>query len=128
MTRSAPRRINIWLGTIAGVVLGLLIPAVTRRPVREVLGDVRRHSVLTLEATERLDTGALLYLRDEVRDAVPPLQRFEHVLDFVHPLKIKSLERRKRKVVCHVVKPGPILAAFDPFRKGHAEPPVEHIG
>jgi NhaA family Na+:H+ antiporter len=69
-------------GTLAGVVLGLLIPAVSRRPVREVLGAVRRHSGLTLEGGERLDTGDLLYLRDEVRDAVPPLQRFEHVL---HP-------------------------------------------
>ena len=69
-------------GTMAGVVLGLLVPAVTRRPVREVLGAVRRHSVLTLEAGERLDTGDLLYLRDEVREALPPLQRFEHVL---HP-------------------------------------------
>jgi len=69
-------------GTLAGVVLGLLIPAVARRPVREVLGAVRRHSGLTLEGNERLDTGDLLYLRDEVRDAVPPLQRFEHAL---HP-------------------------------------------
>ena len=38
--------------------------------------------MLTLEVSERLDTSDLLYLRDEVRDAVPPLQRFEHVL---HP-------------------------------------------
>jgi NhaA family Na+:H+ antiporter len=69
-------------GTLAGVLLGLLVPAVTRRPVREVLGEVRKHSVLTLEMSETLNTGDLLYLRDEVRDAVPPLQRFEHVL---HP-------------------------------------------
>ena len=69
-------------GTIAGVVLGLLIPAVTRRPVREVLGEVRRHSALTLEEKEPLDTSELLHLRDEVREALPPLQRFEHVL---HP-------------------------------------------
>ena len=69
-------------GTMAGVVLGLLIPAVTRRPVPEVLAEVRRHSALTLEASGRLDTSELLYIRDEVRDAVPPLQRFEHVL---HP-------------------------------------------
>ena len=69
-------------GTMAGVLLGLLVPAVTRRPVREVLGEVRKHSVLTLEANDSLDTSALLYLRDEVRDAVPPLQRFENAL---HP-------------------------------------------
>ena len=69
-------------GTMAGVVLGLLIPAVTRRPVREVLGQLRSHSVVTLEGSEQLDTSDLLYVRDEVRDAVPPLQRFEHVL---HP-------------------------------------------
>jgi NhaA family Na+:H+ antiporter len=69
-------------GTLAGVLLGLLIPAVTRRPVREVLGEVREHSALTLEMSERLDTSDLLYLRDQVREAVPPLQRFEHAL---HP-------------------------------------------
>jgi NhaA family Na+:H+ antiporter len=69
-------------GTLAGVLLGLVVPAVTRRPVSEVLAAVRSHSVLTLEAGERLDTGDLLYVRDEVRDAVPPLQRFEHAL---HP-------------------------------------------
>ena len=69
-------------GTIAGVLLGLLIPAVTRRPVREVLGELRQHSRRTLEVSERLDTSDLLYVRDGVREAVPPLQRFEHVL---HP-------------------------------------------
>jgi len=69
-------------GTLAGVLLGLLVPAVTRRPVREVLAGLRQHSVLTLEVSERLDTSDLLYIRDEVRDAVPPLQRFEHAL---HP-------------------------------------------
>jgi NhaA family Na+:H+ antiporter len=69
-------------GTMAGVVLGLLIPAVTRRPVREVLGDVRKYSARACEGRERLDTSELLHLRDEVREAVPPLQRFEHVL---HP-------------------------------------------
>jgi NhaA family Na+:H+ antiporter len=69
-------------GTLAGVVLGLLVPAVTRRPVREVMSEVRKHSVQTLEGNERLDTSALVHLRDEVREAVPPLQRFEHVL---HP-------------------------------------------
>ncbi len=69
-------------GTLAGVLLGLLVPAVTRRPVREVLAGLRQHSRLTLEVSERLDTSDLLYVRDEVREAVPPLQRFEHAL---HP-------------------------------------------
>jgi NhaA family Na+:H+ antiporter len=46
------------------------------------MSEVRRHSGLTLEGNERLDTSALVHLRDEVREAVPPLQRFEHVL---HP-------------------------------------------
>ncbi|RPH69568.1 MAG: Na+/H+ antiporter NhaA [Myxococcaceae bacterium] len=69
-------------GTLAGVILGLLIPAVSRRPARQVLREVRRHSELTLEVSETLDTSDLLYLRDEVREAVPPLQRFEHAL---HP-------------------------------------------
>jgi NhaA family Na+:H+ antiporter len=69
-------------GTIAGVLLGLLVPAVTRRPVREVLGELREHSRRTLEVSERLDTGDLLHVRDGLREAVPPLQRFEHAL---HP-------------------------------------------
>jgi NhaA family Na+:H+ antiporter len=82
--------VGIWIalhhagihGTLAGVILGLLIPAASRRPARQVLRDVRRHSELTLEVSETLDTSDLLYLRDEVREAVPPLQRFEHAL---HP-------------------------------------------
>ena len=70
-------------GTLAGVILGLLIPAASRRPARQVLREVRAHSELTLEVSEALDTSDLLYLRDEVREAVPPpLQRFEHAL---HP-------------------------------------------
>ncbi len=69
-------------GTLAGVLLGLLVPAVTRRPVREVLAGLREHSLRTLEVSERLDTSDLLYVSDEVREAVPPLQRFEHAL---HP-------------------------------------------
>jgi NhaA family Na+:H+ antiporter len=69
-------------GTIAGVLLGLLVPAVTRRPVREVLGELREHSRRTLELSERLDTGDLLHVRDGLREALPPLQRFEHAL---HP-------------------------------------------
>jgi len=69
-------------GTLAGVLLGLLVPAVTRRPVREVLAALRSHSMKTLEGEERLDSGELLHVCDEVRAAVPPLQRFEHAL---HP-------------------------------------------
>jgi NhaA family Na+:H+ antiporter len=69
-------------GTMAGVVLGLLIPAVTRRPVGEVLGAARRYSAEALETRKRLDTSDLLHLRDELKEAVPPLQRFEHML---HP-------------------------------------------
>ena len=69
-------------GTMAGVILGLLIPAVTRRPVREVLAEVRSHSARTLEVSETLDTNDLLHVRDGVGDAIPPLQRFEHAL---HP-------------------------------------------
>jgi NhaA family Na+:H+ antiporter len=69
-------------GTMAGVILGLLIPATSRRQARQVLSQVRRHAELTLEVREALDTSNLLYLLDEVREAVPPLQRFEHAL---HP-------------------------------------------
>jgi len=69
-------------GTIAGVLLGLLVPAVTRRPVREVLGELREYSRRTLDVNQRLDTSDLLHVRDGVREAVPPLQRFEHAL---HP-------------------------------------------
>ncbi|HVP61586.1 MAG TPA: Na+/H+ antiporter NhaA [Myxococcaceae bacterium] len=69
-------------GTLAGVLLGLLVPARTRRPVREVLGELGKHSGLTVEVSEALDTSDLLSIGDEVREAVPPLQRFEHAL---HP-------------------------------------------
>jgi len=69
-------------GTMAGVLLGLLVPAVTRRPERDVLGEVRRYSAESRGAHERLGTGDLLHLRDALREGVPPLQRFEHVL---HP-------------------------------------------
>ncbi len=82
--------VGLWLalhnagvhGTIAGVLLGLLVPAVTRRPIREVLGELREHSRRTLDLNQRLDTSDLLHVRDGVREAVPPLQRFEHAL---HP-------------------------------------------
>jgi NhaA family Na+:H+ antiporter len=69
-------------GTLAGVLLGLLIPAVARRAPPEVFARVRGHSGHALGKGERLDTSDLLYLREEVREAVPPLQRFEHAL---HP-------------------------------------------
>jgi NhaA family Na+:H+ antiporter len=68
--------------TLAGVVLGLLIPAVTRRPVRKVLDEVRAHARTSLEVGDRLDTNDLLYVEDRLDEAIPPLQRFEHAL---HP-------------------------------------------
>jgi NhaA family Na+:H+ antiporter len=68
--------------TLAGVALGLLIPAVTRRPVRKVLDEVRAHARATLEGGDRLDTNDLLYVEDRLEEAIPPLQRFEHAL---HP-------------------------------------------
>jgi Na+:H+ antiporter, NhaA family len=68
--------------TLAGVALGLLVPAVTRRPVRKVLDEVRAHARATLEVGDRLDTNDLLYVEDRLQEAVPPLQRFEHAL---HP-------------------------------------------
>jgi Na+:H+ antiporter, NhaA family len=68
--------------TLAGVALGLLVPAVTRRPVRKVLDEVRAHARATLELGDRLDTNDLLYVEDRLEEAIPPLQRFEHAL---HP-------------------------------------------
>jgi NhaA family Na+:H+ antiporter len=68
--------------TLAGVVLGLLVPAVARRPVRKVLDELRVHARATLEVGDRLDTNDLLCVADGLEEAIPPLQRFEHAL---HP-------------------------------------------
>jgi NhaA family Na+:H+ antiporter len=53
--------------TLAGVVLGLLVPA---------------HARAKLDVGKPLDTSDLLHVKDRLREAVPPLQRFEHAL---HP-------------------------------------------
>jgi len=69
-------------GTLAGVLLGLLVPAVSRRPAREVLEELNRRSATALQSDARVESGELLSLRDSLADGVPPLQRFEHAL---HP-------------------------------------------
>jgi NhaA family Na+:H+ antiporter len=68
--------------TLAGVLLGLLVPAVTRRPVREVLDRVRARARATLEGGQPLDTSDLQTVRSELGEAIPPLQRFEQTF---HP-------------------------------------------
>lgn len=67
--------------TLAGVLLGLLVPAVTRRPVREVVEGVSAEA-RAVEQGGQLDTSDLLHIRSGLAEAIPPLQRFEHAL---HP-------------------------------------------
>jgi Na+:H+ antiporter, NhaA family len=82
--------IGLWLAfhraglhpTLAGVLLGLLVPAVTRRPVREVLDEVREDARASLATGERPGASDVLRVRSGLGEAVPPLERFVEAL---HP-------------------------------------------
>jgi NhaA family Na+:H+ antiporter len=70
--------------TIAGVLLGLSVPARTRRTQRESLEELRARSAALLEQPHALegDSGALPSLRRALEELESPLSRFIHVL---HP-------------------------------------------
>ncbi|WP_242342440.1 Na+/H+ antiporter NhaA [Anaeromyxobacter terrae] len=70
--------------TIAGVVLGLAIPARPRRRPREVLARLGDHvgGLLATSGDDELDSEALLRIEDSIEDLEAPLARFEHAL---HP-------------------------------------------
>jgi NhaA family Na+:H+ antiporter len=70
--------------TIAGVVLGLMIPARPQRSSREVLHELADH-VSGLDQKppdEELDGAEILAIEEKLEDLQAPLQRFVHLL---HP-------------------------------------------
>ncbi len=69
--------------TLAGVVLGLLIPAESRQAPSEVLGDLRRRIDERLASgVERVSADELAWSSHALASAVSPLDRFEYA---VHP-------------------------------------------
>jgi Na+:H+ antiporter, NhaA family len=70
--------------TIAGVVLGMMIPARARRPSREVLTELHAHTaqLLSRPGEEALDDAEVLAIEERIEEMEPPLNRFEHLL---HP-------------------------------------------
>jgi NhaA family Na+:H+ antiporter len=71
--------------TLAGVVLGMMIPARPRRPMRQVLGDLAAHTsaLAGKPPDEELDAAEVLAIEEKLEDLQPPVQRFIHEL---HPL------------------------------------------
>lgn len=70
--------------TIAGVILGLMIPARPPRPAREVLRELAEH-VSDLERRapdEELEAAEVLSIEEKLEDLQAPVQRFIHLL---HP-------------------------------------------
>jgi len=70
--------------TLAGVAVGLLVPARSTRGPREVLQELRDHSASLLEGAsdESLDRAALAGVTDRLEELEPPLDR---LLDALHP-------------------------------------------
>jgi Na+:H+ antiporter, NhaA family len=70
--------------TVAGVILGLCIPARGHPRPREVLEGLHRHTgeLLTRSDDEDLSNAAVLAIEERLEDLEPPLNRFEHAL---HP-------------------------------------------
>lgn len=70
--------------TVAGVVLGLAIPASPRRRPRETLQDLASHTAALLRrpSDEELDCEAIQGIDERLEDLEAPLTRFVHML---HP-------------------------------------------
>jgi NhaA family Na+:H+ antiporter len=70
--------------TLAGVVLGLMIPARLRRSAHEVLAELHAHTTqLTRKPPdEDLQNAEVLAIEEKLEDLEPPLNRFVHLL---HP-------------------------------------------
>lgn len=70
--------------TLAGVVLGLMIPARPRRRSRDVLHDLAEHSAKLAQRPldEELDAAQILAIEEKLEDLQAPVNRFMHVL---HP-------------------------------------------
>jgi len=70
--------------TIAGVILGLMIPARSLRPSRDILTELAQHvSQLDSKALdEELDSAEILSIEEKLEDLEAPVQRFVPLL---HP-------------------------------------------
>lgn len=70
--------------TIAGVVLGVMIPAVPTRDPREVLSELGAHvsSLLGKQMEDEIENAEILMIEERLEDLQPPLNRFVHLL---HP-------------------------------------------
>ncbi len=68
--------------TIAGVVLGMLVPARSARHPREVLRGLHAHSATLLDQPEDedLQNEQILQIEDQLEDLEPPLNRLIHGL------------------------------------------------
>jgi NhaA family Na+:H+ antiporter len=67
--------------TIAGVVVGVLIPTLPTRQGREVLADLHGFvgDLLKKSEDEAVRGEQLLYIEDRIEDLEPPLNRFVHL-------------------------------------------------
>jgi NhaA family Na+:H+ antiporter len=70
--------------TLAGVVLGLMIPSRPERPASEVLAELHAHTtqLLNKPPDEDLQNAEVLAIEEKLEDLEPPLNRFVHLL---HP-------------------------------------------
>ncbi len=70
--------------TIAGVILGLMIPAQASRSSREVIADLHAHTaqLVSRPPDEDLQNAEVLAIEERIEELEPPLNRFVHLL---HP-------------------------------------------
>ncbi|MBC7794276.1 MAG: Na+/H+ antiporter NhaA [Clostridia bacterium] len=68
--------------TLAGIVLGMMVPARAKRPARRVLDDLREH-IDSLGS--ELQGGEVAHIEERIEGLVPPLERFIRAL---HPLQV----------------------------------------
>ncbi|MBZ4421626.1 Na+/H+ antiporter NhaA [Myxococcus sp. RHSTA-1-4] len=70
--------------TLAGVVLGLMIPSRPLRSASEVLAELHAHTtqLMNKPADEDLENAEVLAIEEKLEDLEPPLNRFVHLL---HP-------------------------------------------
>ncbi len=72
--------------TLAGVVLGLAVPANARRSAADVLRELRDYlRELPCESDSQLRGGELAHIEDRLEDLQSPLERFVEAL---HPLQV----------------------------------------
>jgi NhaA family Na+:H+ antiporter len=71
--------------TIAGVVVGLMVPARALRSSREVLQELTEHTsgLLAKSSDEELESAEILQIEEKLEDLQAPLHRFVHAL---HPV------------------------------------------